>query len=83
MPNLGLNGTASFLLNPPLRIALGSNFFQENSFLLDSRPAFLTCLIHSARPGSTKQKTLHKKIALHPLQDLPGTQAKHNLQSTA
>lgn len=61
MPNLGLNGTASFLLNPPLCIALGSHFFQGNSFLLDSRPAFLTCLIHSAKPGSTKQKNTSQK----------------------
>lgn len=37
MPNLGLNGTASFFLNSPLCIAIGSNFFQKTSFLLDSR----------------------------------------------
>lgn len=75
MPNLSLNGTASFLPDPPLCITLGSNFFQKTSFLLDSRPAPLTCSFN--KTWQYKANTLHKKIALHSLQDLPGTQARH------
>lgn len=62
MPNLGLNGTVSFLLNPPLCNTLGSNFLQKTSFPLDSRPAFLTCLAHSTRPGRTKQIHFTKRL---------------------
>lgn len=83
MPNLGLNGTASFLPDPPLCIALGSNFFQKTSFLLDSRADFLTCLVLSTRPGSIKQIHFTKRLLFCSLQDLLGTQAKHYLWSTA
>lgn len=64
--NLSLNGTASFLPDPPLCITLESNFFQKNSFLLDSRPALLTCLVHSTRPGSIKQILFTKRLLCTP-----------------
>lgn len=61
MPNLSLYGTVSFLLNPSLCITLGNNFFQRNSFHLDSGPAFPTHLAHSTRPDSIKQIHFGKK----------------------
>ena len=69
-------GTVSLLLNPSLYVTLGNNFFQRNSFHLDSEPALPSHLAHSTRPDSTKRIHFGKKIAVHSFQELPGTRAK-------